>query len=381
MFPSTQLFITENMELIDKPQALTNAIEAAKKSTSRSDDRAMAGSILILGPSYSRSDKRATQLHSRYKAAVASDNGVAVGFDEFKAFYSKVSFDKDDFPGLTTEALGHVVALDKIGQFAFDLPVAKLMDVGEYQKWFGIDEWTAALLTQARMVYEDKHSTTIRFAIGCIGVSRKYLVGLGSDYEADLKVGTALSKDIEACPYVGMVSKIPSGHQVATMPRLCYIGVLYRKRLMNSEEKEAFKHYAIANVISQVSNSNQRSTCEALANILPVMDVTATASLMVALPIDEANTLMEGKDDSFVSAVLHLCNQEAHPGVWAKAYNARLANDARRKFMAEFNGHAEKLIERERTARNNRAVQCRSSKERDAIMIENGSWEQRVRDI
>ena len=156
LYPSTHLFITENMEMLEKPTILINAIEASKKAKNRSDERAMAGTILTLGPSYSQSEKRATQLHARYKAAVASDSGVAVGLEEFKSFYSKVSYDKDDFPGLTTEAIGHVVALNKEGDFSCDLEVDELLDVSEYKDMFQIDEWTTALLTQARMVYESK---------------------------------------------------------------------------------------------------------------------------------------------------------------------------------------------------------------------------------
>ena len=49
LFPSTHLFITENMELIEKSSTLVNAIEASKKSKTRSDDRAIGWSHFNTG--------------------------------------------------------------------------------------------------------------------------------------------------------------------------------------------------------------------------------------------------------------------------------------------------------------------------------------------
>ena len=163
------------MTPLEQPQSLKGAIETAAGSSTRNDDRAMAGTIFTLGPANSRSEKRPKQLHARYKAAVVSDNGVAVSYDDFKSFYNKTSFDKEDFSGPTIEAMCHVVAMDKAGKFGCKLPVKDLMDVETYKSLFNVDEWTAALLTQAKRVYEDKHSTKVRFAIGCIGVAHKYL--------------------------------------------------------------------------------------------------------------------------------------------------------------------------------------------------------------
>ena len=114
--------------------------------------------------------------------------------------------------------------MDEYGEFDSSLKIDKLMTVQGYQDRFDVDEWTAALLTQARMVYEDKHPTTIRFAMNCIAVAKKHLKGLGGHYVTDLNAGVSLQKQITSCPYVGMVSKIPASHQVAAMPRLLYWG-------------------------------------------------------------------------------------------------------------------------------------------------------------
>ena len=83
----------------------------------------------------------------------------------------------------------------------------------------------------------------------------------------------------------------------------------------------------------------------------------------------------------FTASVLHLFNMEDNSGVWAKEYNARLANKARRMFKAEFNEMAEKIFDRQRSIRNGKLASCTNPTLHSKMMKENMAWEQRVRDI
>ena len=123
--------------------------------------------------------------------------------------------------------------------------------------------------------------------------------------------------------------------------------------MTTKEEQEDFKHYATGKVKDHVYNRSEQTTYETLAHLLPVLCVQATASLVMALPLDDANSVMEGKDKVFTASVLHICNASDSPGVWAQEHNARLANEARKKYQQEFAEQefaeeAEKIFNREK---------------------------------
>jgi len=328
------------------------------------------------------------QLASRARSIAAKVSTKAPTDGEFKGYLDKCGLKLTDLSAWFDEVMGQVICIGDCSEFdpnyrpQFDnqhrrinhnrmdhmgfntaIRINDLMEYGEYNQLYyspddpirAMEQWHWENLCQIRIVYENKHTSTVRFATAVIEHIRTIFTQLKEEWLTEIEKLEPLVGRLADHPYLGLVKTLPDTLQVGKVPRACVVGLLYfEDNLKTDIEKTKWQDYQVAAVKEKVKSESHLSICEAIAAGIPKDSLTAKAQLMKYVKLEECNRITSGlSEDDINSIYFYLQGQEAK-GVWHAAEFKRRTNDflntlretARTLLEKRFNRQRETVMDR-----------------------------------
>ena len=160
-------------------------------------------------------------------------------------------------------ALRQFLARDDNLVFNLDVLSDNLKPIDQMIADGDISPWGGALLNQARLVYEYKHSTTLKMAYGTLELIRADFALAGERFTADLDTMDQGAAAYRNHPYCGLRGVIPEIRQIKNFSQVAYAGlIMYRKNLIKEDDKLDFDQYAVGGVIEHVDPDADARTVE-----------------------------------------------------------------------------------------------------------------------
>jgi hypothetical protein len=237
--------------------------------------------LALLAPFYSQAGELSRQVHRRGRAA-AQKAGYDWGeFNHFEAYKTTMHVDIIDRSADLDRDLGRWLARDNNLRYEPSVTIPNLISLQHLRDNGLAEEWPIALLEQGRLVGAKAHATTLSFAIAAEELGRNLCTEMGGEWDAEAALLQLLAVRSHTQPFCGLVYELPDEQRVASWPRLAYIGVLYYHACLPKAQADKFANtYQIDGIRSHVPDDATKSSCEAVASILPVKSIVGVGNLL-----------------------------------------------------------------------------------------------------
>nr|XP_053644330.1 uncharacterized protein LOC128696930 [Cherax quadricarinatus] len=281
-----------------------------------SNDFIISTAVYALAPSWSRTELLAEHIYKRICAAL-SQSGTVIKLDEVKRILAAINWPREATNSRVDEVIGQVLAINKQGHFDLKTERVDLIPIDELEVEFHLSRWSASLLEQMRMVYINFRGKTVRFGVAVREAARTHLEGLHEAFTRELSSIDQIADDVSRYPYLSCRYTIPTQYRISTFPRICYLGLLYfMKNLETEKEKKTFEQYNISRVAEAITSQGDRKLVESLAQVLPTEILYLTAQLVAMCSEKQGDIIASSMDDAEVEALLDLLKQKPQPGPW-----------------------------------------------------------------
>jgi hypothetical protein len=261
--------------------------------------------IYLLGPSYSRESKIASQIQKRGQAASQSLGLDFPTAEDVAAQISATNWTVGDRTGLMDDALGALLArtetmeINHEVQLADLIPVQHLIDNGQVTAWGG------AVLVQARMVYEQAHAKTLTMAMSVEPLVKALLRVMADPWNVEIARVSELIESVKGRPYTGLRANLPDLRQIAKWPRVGLLGLLHHRNTLETEQKKTeFDAYNIAGVEDKIDSAQDKQTCRSIIDTIPATNILGLTAVVGGVHLAAARNVMDSKSPSVKGGVL-----------------------------------------------------------------------------
>lgn len=290
---------------------------------------------------YSINEHYPKQACNRTKATAASCDMAPPTQADFDAIQQLSSLNYVDPPPPVLELIGRTLAIDKEFEYTVEVEDSELAEPEAVKTEFNMSPWQTAVYTQMRLIFQNYHSSTIKFAGSVIELVRNFCNKIGGKFQADFLAVSAITAEILTKQYTALARSVLITRQINSFARICYIGLLYHRKCLGSEdEKKQFSLYNIDGVASHVTPANDKKQCEAIVSVLPINNIVATATIAQFLGVQETVDILINFSPEEQDQIYTYLKSLPHPGEWAN--NRTLAR--KREVELQVRDHVERKL-------------------------------------
>lgn len=301
--------------------------------------------VAILLPAYSDEKNSAGQIHRRVKAACTTYGAAYPDEADISRATKHFATSNRNLPNSATGVLAALVARDKHLKFDLDVKAGELADITDLLAVGHPDGFLVQLFTQAQMVYDGFHKSTIHFVLELHTIAKAHNVCLGSLIDKEEPAVVSLKTKVEGRPYVAMTPTQATALRVAQFPSTAYMALQYRlNSIKDPEEKKKFEQYNFEGVSTHLKSSSDKQAL--LARVRSVPDPT------LADILDQVQHATAAQVDSYLSftklvseeALYDKCLQTNTTGPWFVREDQKVKALTRLKYQEAYSKHATQVV-------------------------------------
>jgi len=307
---------------------------------------AIAAAILL--PAYSDENHIAKQIHKRVKAACTTYGAQYPDEADIAQGINHVAKSNQHLPNTVTGMMACLVARDHDLKFNLGVTTVEMADIGDLRNIGYKDGFATQLFTQAQMVYDGFHKSTINFVLEVATIINNHKVLLGGPAEVEMKNVQTMRQLVEGRPFVAMTPTQVTSLRVSQFPHMAYLALQYRLRsLSDPQEKQRFEKYNFEGVAAHLAGSNEQALLLARVKAIPTP--------LLADILDQVKHATAAQVDSFLSFSTEVtkdqlylqCIQTGTKGAWFDREHKKIQLAIRVRYQAKYTQLALEMLQEE----------------------------------
>ncbi|XP_057341521.1 uncharacterized protein LOC130678386 [Microplitis mediator] len=315
MFPYVEAAIATRATIVLRSYVLPEA-GAGKDLESQKFFMAAVG-LFTLGFAHSNVKRIYDQVSRRLKAACVSGGFLTLNSRDVQAAAGQVHWTQGEAAPVINDILGNIICYNKQFQYQPEIPILDLAPLDEIAARHDMHRFSKYLLEQMRVVYQNYHSSSIKFVPAIID---HFANSLGQDHAAfqkEVKSFRLIQPTVVGSPYIGLRAQLPEAYRIRNFPRLVYAGLLYHKRtLTDPRDIDFFKNYKVDKIKHHIPLSDQ-IFIEELVNIFPLPEVSSLVISLKLATLERGRQIAASKDPRLIREALDELRRDPNRGPWA----------------------------------------------------------------
>lgn len=303
--------------------------------------------LMILGKAYSRADKIAGQIAKRAKAIGVVLKSTQPTEATVSSVISTAMWKTESLSNTLDDALAACICIKDNLTYDCEAEIGTLMTTEALEQANLVGRIGSLILTQARLVYSNFHSSSIHFILPMLPQLISVIGDTNQIFRPEIEKFRTVEDTLRNAPYLGLRSSLPEKFHIKNFPLLTYCAVNYHKtHLTNQADKEAFALYVLSDIKVHLSDPSYLATADSLIQTMTSPTVASLADLVRVLPLAKAQSIMMSKDPNTQTMVMDQLRHSGNPGAWAEDIIQRENAEYQRRAMAEGVGHIEKVLDK-----------------------------------
>ena len=320
LYKQVRTYIASTFHLVSLPQNFNVHLQWHWQLNSTTAHQIATG-LALLTPAFSSDTKIASKIAYIINAVAAAGNSEKVTEEEVRRMKTDSGWTLKDISGRLKSVICRIVCMNKEYDHSSAVKVMELCPVEDIVSHFDLTDWAGALITQARMVYEQYHSKSIRFAVAVLPEIEKLFPKLGFAWEEEFGSLQHYREQLSNRPYTGLAE---SNMTVSRVSRAVYIGLMYYKaNLVDQVDIENFNHFNIAGVKNHIRPQSDIITCDHLISILKVGKISAVIEFAAICPFQQAEKMIARLSDTDQETIFNSLASKTVKGEWYSVEKAR----------------------------------------------------------